>query len=65
MFAGPAGPMWSHKGLLCVSGADGLEVWDPERGTRIGLVPGFRPTEHREGTFVWLNDGVLDSFSVD
>jgi hypothetical protein len=57
--------MWGHKGLLYVAGADGLEVWDPERGTRIGLVSGFRPTAHRDGTFVSLNDGVLDSFSVD
>ncbi|MEV6715968.1 hypothetical protein AB0M48_28445 [Lentzea sp. NPDC051208] len=65
VFAGPAGPMWGHGGLLYVTGADGLEVWDPERGTRIGLVPGFRPTAHRDGTFVSLGDGVLDSFSVD
>ncbi|MEU3644217.1 hypothetical protein AB0E59_12645 [Lentzea sp. NPDC034063] len=64
-FAGPVGTMWGHEGLLYVAGADGLEVWDPDRGARIGLVPGFRPTAHRDGTFVSLNDGVLDSFSVD
>ena len=64
-FAGPVGPMWGHKGLLYVTAADGLEVWDPERGARIGLVSGFRPTAHRDGTFVSLSDGVLDSFSVD
>ncbi|MGW6446332.1 hypothetical protein [Lentzea sp. NPDC055074] len=64
-FAGPAGPMWGHKGLLYVATADGLEVWDPDRGARIGVVQGFRPTAHRDGTFLSLNDGVLDSFSVD
>ncbi|MFS8099690.1 hypothetical protein LFM09_21430 [Lentzea alba] len=64
-FAGPVGPMWGHKGLLYVSGADGFEVWDPDRGARIGLVQGFRPTAHRDGTFVSLSDGVLNSFSVD
>ncbi|MFJ8958699.1 hypothetical protein ACIRG5_04870 [Lentzea sp. NPDC102401] len=64
-FAGPAGPMWGHKGLLYVSGVDGLEVWDPDRGARICLVPGFLPTAHRDGTFVSFSDSVLDSFSVD
>lgn len=64
-FAGPAGLMWGHKGLLYVVGAEGLEVWDSERGARIGLVQGFRPIAHRDGTFVSINDGVLDSFSVD
>lgn len=64
-FAGPAGRMWGHNGLLYVSGADGLEVWDPERGARIGLVQGFRPIAHRDGTFVSLVDGVFNSFSVD
>ena len=62
---GPAGPMWGHEGLLYVSGVDGFEVWDPERGTRVGLLPGFRPIAHREGTFAEHNDGVLNSFSVD
>lgn len=64
-FTGPAGPMWGHGGLLYVTGTDGLEVWDPERGARIGLVQGFRPTAHRDGTFAALADGVLNSFSVD
>lgn len=64
-FAGPAGRMWAHNGLLCVSGTDGFEIWDPGRGARVGLVPGFRPIAHRDGTFVSLGDGVLNSFSVD
>lgn len=64
-FAGPAGRMWGHKGLLYVSGEAGFEVWDPSRGARIGLVAGFRPIAHRDGTFVSLVDGALNSFSVD
>lgn len=63
--AGPSGQMWGHQGLLYVSGERGLEVWDPERGERIGLVQGFRPTAHRDGVFAELVDGVLNSFSVD
>lgn len=62
---GPSGLMWAHRGSLYVSGTDGLEFWDPERGERIGLAQGFRPTAHRDGTFVSLVDDVLDSFSVD
>jgi hypothetical protein len=61
---GPKGLMWGHQGLLYVSGEDGLEVWDPESGARTGLVPGFRPTAHRDGVFAELLDGVLNSFSV-
>ncbi|GGU23255.1 YncE family protein [Lentzea flava] len=62
---GPSGRMWAHRGLLYVSATAGLEVWDPERGARVGLVEGFRPIAHREGTFAELRDGQLYSFSVD
>ncbi|MFE1592595.1 hypothetical protein [Nocardia sp. NPDC058705] len=64
-FAGPAGAMWGHGGLLYVCAAEGLEVWDPAAGARIGVVAGFRPTAHRGGTFVALREGRLDSFDVD
>jgi hypothetical protein len=64
-FAGPVGRMWGHHELLYVSGEAGLEVWDPFRGARIGLVEGFRPIAHRDGTFAELRDGQLYSFSVD
>jgi hypothetical protein len=63
-FAGPVGRMWGHRGLLYVSAADGFEVWDPQRGARIGFIAGFRPIAHRDGTFVSLDDGMLSSFSV-
>ncbi|WP_086663283.1 YncE family protein [Lentzea kentuckyensis] len=62
---GPAGRMWAHNGLVYVSGPDGLEVWDPSGGARVGLVPGFRPTAHRDGVFGELVGGVLHGFSVD
>ncbi|MDT7783922.1 MAG: hypothetical protein QOF58_2341 [Pseudonocardiales bacterium] len=64
-FAGPVGRMWGRAGLLYVSGEAGLEVWEPSRGARIVLVPGFRPVAHHDGTFVELRDGQLYSFSVD
>ncbi|WP_345430275.1 hypothetical protein [Actinoallomurus vinaceus] len=46
MFAGPAGMMWAHEGLLYVSATAGLEVWDPAHGVRTGLVSGFGPVAH-------------------
>jgi len=50
MFAGPAGPMWGHRGLLHVTTEDGFEVWDPADGARIGFAGGFRPTAHDPAT---------------
>jgi hypothetical protein len=50
MFAGPAGPMWGHRGLLYVTAEDGFEVWDPADGARIGFAEGFRPTAHDPAT---------------
>lgn len=48
-FAGPGKPFFAAHGLLYAVGDDGLEVWDPEAGTRLGRVPGFRPTLHHRG----------------
>jgi len=59
MFAGPAGPMWGHGGLLYVTTDDGFEVWDPAEGARIGFLEGFAPIAHRDGTFAELRDGRL------
>ncbi|MET9226310.1 hypothetical protein [Lentzea sp. NPDC003310] len=64
-FAGPSGRMWGRAGRLHVVGTGGLEVWDPARGARVGVVEGFRPIAHRDGTFAAFGDGVLDIFSVD
>ncbi|MFJ9778440.1 hypothetical protein ACIRSS_02590 [Amycolatopsis sp. NPDC101161] len=50
MFAGPAGPMWGHGGLLYVTAEAGFEVWDPADGARIGFAEGFRPTAHDPAT---------------
>lgn len=60
-FAGPAGPMWGHGGRLYVNGTDGLEVWDPGQGARIGLLAGFHPIGHdpKTGAFAELADGSL------
>jgi hypothetical protein len=59
MFAGPAGPMWAHGGLLYVRAEAGLEVWDPAEGARIGLVAGFHPSAHGSGTFAELRNDQL------
>lgn len=64
-FTGPAGLLWGHSGRLYTSNEHGFEVWDPELGARIGLVEGFRPIAHREGTFAEFKDGRLKTFSVD
>ncbi|MEU8638301.1 hypothetical protein AB0C38_39485 [Amycolatopsis sp. NPDC048633] len=59
MFAGPAGPMWAHDGLLYVRTEAGLEVWDPAEGARIGLVAGFHPIAHSSGAFAELRNDQL------
>jgi hypothetical protein len=61
MFAGPAGPMWAHQGMLYISTAAGLEVWDPARGARTGLVADFTPTAHNPagGTFAKMTGNAL------
>ncbi|MGO1051130.1 hypothetical protein [Crossiella sp. CA198] len=58
------GPMWAYQGKLHVSGAGGLETWDPASGRRIGLVEGIRPTAHNPATggFAELVEGTLRTF---
>jgi hypothetical protein len=65
MFAGPAGPMWSHSGTLFVAASAGLTAWDPIGGARIGLVQDFQPTafDSRTGTFAELKDSRLRTWT--
>ncbi|UOZ02414.1 hypothetical protein [Amycolatopsis sp. WQ 127309] len=63
MFAGPAGAMWAHRGLLHVTAEAGFEVWDPITGARIGFAEDFRPTAHRDGTFAELGNDRLRIWS--
>ncbi|MET9000898.1 hypothetical protein [Amycolatopsis sp. NPDC004169] len=63
MFAGPAGRMWGHGGLLYVAAETGLEVWDPADGARVGLLEGFTPIAHRDGTFAELRDDQLRTWT--
>ncbi|MFF1611800.1 hypothetical protein ACFVYA_28785 [Amycolatopsis sp. NPDC058278] len=64
MFAGPAGRMWAHDGLLYVAAEAGLEVWDPAEGARIGFAPGFHPIAHRDGTFAELRNDQLRTWAT-
>lgn len=64
MFAGPAGRMWGHGGLLYVAAEAGLEVWDPAEGARIGFLPGFTPIAHRDGTFAELRNDQLRTWTT-
>jgi len=64
MFAGPAGRMWGHGGLLYVAAEAGLEVWDPAEGARIGFLPGFTPIAHRDGTFAELRNDQLRTWAT-
>ncbi|MEQ0557613.1 hypothetical protein ABJI51_00925 [Amycolatopsis sp. NEAU-NG30] len=66
MFAGPAGPMWGHGGLLYVAAEAGFEVWDPAEGARVGFAPGFRPTAHdpATGTFAELRNDQLRTWTT-
>ncbi len=50
MFAGPAGPMWSHHRLLYVASPAGLEIWSPAEEARIGLIDDFHPTAQNPDT---------------
>jgi hypothetical protein len=61
LFAGPAGPMWGHRGRLYVRTNAGLEVWDPAGGTRIGFLDGFTPIAHdpASGAFAELGNDQL------
>jgi hypothetical protein len=63
MFAGPAGPMWAHDGLLYVRAEAGLAVWDPAEGARIGLLAGFHPVAHGSGAFAELRNDQLRIWS--
>ncbi|WP_143060633.1 hypothetical protein [Amycolatopsis tolypomycina] len=63
MFAGSAGRMWGHGGLLYVTTDDGFEVWDPAEGARVGFAPGFHPLAHRDGTFAELRDDQLRTWT--
>ncbi|WP_244180612.1 hypothetical protein [Amycolatopsis pretoriensis] len=58
-FAGPKGRMWAHGGLLYVAAEAGLEVWDPTEGARIGLLEGFAPIAHHDGSFAELRNDQL------
>ncbi|MFE9749593.1 hypothetical protein ACFYOT_32180 [Saccharothrix saharensis] len=64
-FAGPAGRMWGHAGLLYVATAAGLEIWDPAAGARTGVVEGFTPHAHnpRTGRFAELAAGRLRTWT--
>ncbi|WP_233223529.1 hypothetical protein [Amycolatopsis sp. CA-128772] len=63
-FAGPKGRMWAHDGLLYVAAEAGLGVWDPAEGARIGLLEGFAPIAHREGTFAELRNDQLRTWAT-
>jgi hypothetical protein len=60
-FAGPSGPLHSDGSRLYSSGAEGLEVWNPQTGERTGRVPGFVPTRYHRTSrqFAALKDGFL------
>ncbi|WP_410639972.1 hypothetical protein [Amycolatopsis sp. lyj-346] len=66
MFAGPAGRMWAHGGLLYVAAEAGLEVWDPAEGARIGLLEGFAPIAHdpASGAFAELRNDQLRTWTT-
>ncbi|SEC33463.1 hypothetical protein SAMN04489727_3385 [Amycolatopsis tolypomycina] len=64
MFAGPAGRMWAHDGLLYVAAEAGLEVWDPAEGARIELLEGFTPIAHNDGTFAELRNDQLRTWTT-
>ncbi|WP_345705213.1 hypothetical protein [Kitasatospora paranensis] len=60
-FGGPDGPLFAADGLLFSAGPDGLDVWDPSDGARLGRVPGFRPVHHHRpaGELVRIDGGRL------
>jgi hypothetical protein len=64
MFAGPKGRMWAHGGLLYVAAVAGLEIWEPAEGARIGLLDGFTPIAHRDGTFAELRNDQLRTWTT-
>ncbi|MEU6311054.1 hypothetical protein [Streptomyces sp. NPDC047014] len=45
-FGGPEGRFFAADGLLYTASEAGLDIWDPAAGTRLGSLPGFRPTHH-------------------
>ncbi|MEV7419400.1 hypothetical protein [Streptomyces sp. NPDC089919] len=48
-FGGPEGTFFCADGVLFSSSELGLDIWDPFAGTRVGVLPGFRPTHHDRG----------------
>ncbi|MER7913613.1 hypothetical protein [Streptomyces sp. NPDC096068] len=68
VFAGPHGRFHAAGGLLFSDGEDGMDVWDPVDGARLGTVPGFRPThqDHAAGELLQLDAeaGVVRAWSV-
>jgi hypothetical protein len=64
MFAGPKGRMWAHGGLLYVAAEAGLEIWEPAEGARVGLLDGFTPIAHRDGTFAELRNDQLRTWTT-
>jgi hypothetical protein len=65
MFAGPTGHMYARAGLLYVTTATGLEIWDPTTGTRTGQIPDFHPTAQQPvtGTLAALTGTTLDTWT--
>jgi hypothetical protein len=64
MFAGPAGRMWAHGGLLYVAAEAGFEVWDPAEGAGVGFAPGFHPIAHRDSVFAELRNDQLRTWTT-
>ncbi|HCT75313.1 MAG TPA: hypothetical protein DGT23_01705 [Micromonosporaceae bacterium] len=48
-FAGPHGDLFADAHWLYSAAPQGLEVWDPANGHRLGSIPGFTPTRHHKG----------------
>ncbi|MFI7602538.1 YncE family protein [Actinoplanes sp. NPDC049681] len=64
---GPRGQLFAAGGRLYAAAPEGLEVWDPARGTRTGAVPGFVPTHHHPtaGELVAVRNGTMLRWQMD
>ncbi|MBW6437555.1 hypothetical protein KZ829_27860 [Actinoplanes hulinensis] len=60
-FAGPRGDLFASDRHLYAAGCDGLTIWDPHTGERLGSVPGFVPSRRHPttGELAGLDDGFL------
>ena len=45
-FAGPHGDLLADAHRLYSATPQGLDLWDPATGDRLGSIPGFTPTRH-------------------